>query len=168
MNNFNHSNINQSQPKKQRSNLKSVEIIHLQSGSNKKELTKTMNTIGKLKGNKRDEYIEHLVAKDNSIEFASDLLKLANCTLSYSSKLDQEVIKIHQEIINKLFERLDKIDKDSTSYVFEITMVYNQISDLSKMIQQIRNDWKNISQLLIFSAITLAGVVVNGKLKKFN
>lgn len=166
MNNSNQNKNGTSKNSKSKSKtfLKPVEELSFASGASKKELNQKLNKIGKVKGKKKEEYIAELVDRSDAILFAADLLKVLNSVITLNHKLDEQIVRGYQKNIEKLMTRLDKLNGDKDDK--EITMIYNQISDLTRNIQQIHNDWHKIIGVIILGVFSLAGIVTKDKLDK--
>lgn len=144
--------------------LKTVDKLEITSEANEKELTQALNKIGKLKGEKKEEYVTELVNRPDSIAFATDMLNILDSIISLNHRLDEQIVLSHQSTIERLLDRLDKLSGEKDE--FEIKMIYNQIADLTKKIQQIHKDWMKVLLLVITGIFSLVGIVVKDKVTK--
>ena len=143
--------------------IKPVKPYELTSGASKKELTETLNKMNKLKGEKKEDYMSELVSKENSIAFASDLVKVLESIISYNHKLDQEIVKNYQKTIDHLFKRLDKLSGPENK--FEIELIYKEIDKLNNNMQKMSDDWKDILKVVVTGVFALVGIAVHQKSK---
>ncbi|AUD13080.1 MULTISPECIES: hypothetical protein [unclassified Planococcus (in: firmicutes)] len=144
--------------------LKTVDKLEITSEANEKELTQALNKIGKLKGEKKEEYVTELVNRTDSIAFATDMLNILDSIITLNHRLDEQIVLSHQSTIERLLDRLDKLSGEKDE--FEIKMIYNQIADLTKKIQQIHKDWMKVLLLVITGIFSLVGIVVKDKVTK--
>ncbi|SDG74902.1 hypothetical protein SAMN04487975_101374 [Planococcus glaciei] len=144
--------------------IKPVNTIELESGANKKEIINSLNKMNKLKGDKKEEYIAELVSKNNSLAFATDLLRVLDSIITYNHKLDQDIVKGYQETIKTLLKRLEKLKGQEDK--FEIELIYKEVDKLNNNIQSIHDDWQDILKILLLGVFSLVGIVVGNKYKK--
>ena len=144
--------------------LKTVDKLEIASEANEKELTQALNKIGKLKREKKEEYVTELVNRPDSIAFATDMLTILDSIITLNHRIDEQIVLSHQSTIERLLDRLDKLSGEKDE--FEIKMIYNQIADLTKKIQQIHDDWMKVLLLVITGIFSLVGIVVKDKVTK--
>ncbi len=119
----------------------------------------------KLKGDKKSEYLNEIMYRDDSIDIAKGLVITFGKILDSYISSNKEIVQVYREQIQLLHARLNKINE--TENPIEINNIYEQLNDITNKIQTLQKGQQNLLGALAIVITGIVGVALKSRFKKY-